>query len=260
MILTRDGWVKRQREVKDLSTTRLREGDQVIAVLAGSTRATAVFFTNFGIVYSCRIVDVPASTGYGEPIQRLFKFRDTERVVGALSLDPRVTPNITPAAEGQPAPVHAVAVTTDGYALRFNLDGFVEPSTRAGRRYARPAEGVEVVSVAAIDGSETIIVATQQARAVLCPVAEINYLAGPGRGVILIKLTSDDDRVLGFVASRGDRDLMVVETTRGAEQTISTGKYEVTGRGGKGRELLQRGGFTRVIPNAPEIPQLGQDR
>jgi DNA gyrase subunit A len=260
VILTRDGWMKRQKEVKDLATTRLREGDQVMAVLAGSTRATAVFFTNFGIAYSCRIVDVPASTGYGEPIQRLFKFRDGERVVGALSLDARVTPNITPAAEGQPAPVHAVAVTTDGYALRFNLDGFVEPSTRAGRRYARPADGVEVVSVAAIDGSETMIVATQQARAVLCPVAEINYLAGPGRGVILIKLTGDDDRVLGFVASRGDRDLMVVETTRGAEQTISTGKYEVTGRGGKGRELLQRGGFTRVIPSAPEIPPLGQDR
>ena len=260
VILTRDGWMKRQKEVKDLATTRLREGDQVMAVLAGSTRATAVFFTNFGIAYSCRIVDVPASTGYGEPIQRLFKFRDGERVVGALSLDARVTPNITPAAEGQPAPVHAVAVTTDGYALRFNLDGFVEPSTRAGRRYARPADGVEVVSVAAIDGSETMIVATQQARAVLCPVAEINYLAGPGRGVILIKLTGDDDRVLGFVASRGDRDLMVVETTRGAEQTISTGKYEVTGRGGRGRELLQRGGFTRVIPSAPEIPPLGQDR
>jgi DNA gyrase subunit A len=260
VILTRDGWMKRQKEVKDLATTRLREGDQVMAVLAGSTRATAVFFTNFGIAYSCRIVDVPASTGYGEPIQRLFKFRDGERVVGALSLDARVTPNITPAAEGQPAPVHAVAVTTDGYALRFNLDGFVEPSTRAGRRYARPADGVEVVGVAAIDGSETMIVATQQARAVLCPVAEINYLAGPGRGVILIKLTGDDDRVLGFVASRGDRDLMVVETTRGAEQTISTGKYEVTGRGGKGRELLQRGGFTRVIPSAPEIPPLGQDR
>jgi DNA gyrase subunit A len=260
VILTRDGWMKRQKEVKDLATTRLREGDQVMAVLAGSTRATAVFFTNFGIAYSCRIVDVPASTGYGEPIQRLFKFRDGERVVGALSLDARVTPNITPAAEGQPAPVHAVAVTTDGYALRFNVDGFVEPSTRAGRRYARPAEGVEVVGVAAIDGTETMIVATQQARAVLCPVAEINYLSGPGRGVILIKLTSDDDRVLGFVASRGDRDLMVVETTRGAEQTISTGKYEVTGRGGRGRELLQRGGFTRVVLNAPELPQLGPER
>ena len=45
-----------------------------------------------------------------------------------------------------------------------------------------------------------------------------------------------------------------VETTRGAEQTISTAKYEVTGRGGKGRELLQRGQFTRVIWAAPEAP------
>jgi DNA gyrase subunit A len=260
VILTRDGWMKRQKEVKDLATTRLREGDQVIAVVAGSTRATAVFFTNFGIAYSCRIVDVPASTGYGEPIQRLFKFRDGERVVGAVSLDPRVMPNITPRSEGQPAPVHAVAVTTDGYALRFNLDAFVEPSTRAGRRYARPAEGAELVGVTTIDGSETMIVATRQARTVLCPVDEINYLAGPGRGVILVKIAADDDRVLGFVASRGDRDLMVVETTRGAEQTISTAKYEITGRGGKGRELLQRGQFTRVVSNLPEIPQLGQDR
>jgi DNA gyrase subunit A len=260
VILTRDGWVKRQKEVKDLATTRLREGDQVMTVLAGSTRATAVFFTNFGVAYTARIVDVPASTGYGEPIQRLFKFRDGERVVGAIGLDPRTTPDIVPAAEGQPAATHAVAVSTDGYALRFNLDAFVEPSTRAGRRYARPAEAAEVVGVAAITGAETMIVATRDARAVLCAIEEINHLSGPGRGVILIKLTTDEDRVLGFVASRGDRDLMVVETSRGAEQTISTAKYEVTGRGGKGRELLQRGQFVRVIPAPAEIPQLDQER
>jgi DNA gyrase subunit A len=258
VIVSRDGWVKRQKEVKDLATTRLREGDQVMAVLAGSTRATAVFFTNFGVAYSSRIVDVPASTGYGEPIQRLFKFRDGERIVGAVSLDPRLSPDITPPREGQPAPTHAVAVSSDGYALRFGLDAFVEPSTRAGRRYARPAEGATIVGVSAIAGTETMIVATAQARAVLCPVDEINYLAGPGRGVILIKLSADDDKVLGFVASRGDRDLLTVETSRGAEQTISTAKYEVTGRGGKGRELLQRGQFTRVIETVPEIPQLGE--
>jgi hypothetical protein len=48
---------------------------------------------------------------------------------------------------------------------------------------------------------------------------------------------------------------MTVETSRGAEQTISTTKYEATGRGGKGRELLQRGQFTRVIYPLPEAPQ-----
>jgi len=256
VIVSRDGWVKRQKEVRDLSTTRLREGDSVLAVLAGSTRASVAFFTNFGVAYTCRIVDVPATTGYGEPIQRLFKFRDGEKVVNAFSLDPRIIGTIASKSEGQPAPSHALAVTSDGYSLRFGLADFVEPSTRAGRRYARPSEGVEVVGVWVVHGGETVIAVTEQARAMLCKVDEINYLSGPGKGVILIKLKPGEDRVLGFIASVGDRDLLNVETTRGASQTVSTAKYEVTSRGGRGRELLQRGQFTRVVYPTPEIPQL----
>ena len=258
VIVSRDGWVKRQKEVKDLATTRLREGDSVLAAFSGSTRATCVFFSNAGAAYSCRVVDVPASTGYGEPIQRLFKLKDGERIVSALSLDARSIGDIQArqrkgSDEVEPAPVHAAAVSSDGYALRFGLEPFVEPSTRAGRRYARPADGAEIVGVAPVTGRETLIAATVQARGLLCRADEVNYLAGPGRGVILIKL-GDDDRVLGFIASKGDRDLLTVETTRGAEQTISTVKYEVTGRGGRGRELLQRGGFARIVWPTPEAP------
>jgi DNA gyrase subunit A len=255
VIVSRDGWVKRQKEVRDLSTTRLREGDSVLAVLPGSTRATAVFFSNFGTAYTARIVDVPASTGYGEPIQKLFKLRDGERVIAAFSLDPRVAGDIKTRKEGEPPPVHALAVTSDGYALRFSLEPFVEASTRAGRRFARPSDGVQVVGVERVTGAEIVIAATAEARGLLCRADEINYLSGPGKGVILIKVHESEDRVLGFIASRGDRDLLRVETSRGAEQTISTAKYEVTGRGGKGRELLQRGQFTRVIPDEVENPQ-----
>ena len=254
VIVSRDGWLKRQKEVRDLSTTRLREGDSVLALLQGSTRATAVFFTNLGAAYSARFVDVPASTGYGEPIQKLFKLKDGERVIAALSLDPRTIGDIATRKEGEAPPVHALAVTSDGYSLRFSLEGFVEPSTRSGRRFARPSQGVEVVGVVTLAGDEIVIAATQEARAILCRADEVNYLSGPGKGVILIKLSSTEDRVLGFIASTGDRDLMRVETSRGAEQTISTTKYEVTGRGGKGRELLQRGQFIRIIPPDVETP------
>jgi DNA gyrase subunit A len=176
--------------------------------------------------------------------------------VAAFSLDPRVAGQITPVAKKGKAPaadeappVHAIAATSDGYALRFSFEPFVEASTRAGRRFARPADGAEVVSVERITGEEMLIVATREARALLCRADEVNYLSGPGKGVILIKLTGDDDVVIGFMASQGDRDLMRVETSRGGEQTISTAKYEVTGRGGKGRELLQRGQFSRMIPS-----------
>src|SRR5947209_1449868 len=154
IIVSRDGWVKRQKEVKDLSTSRLREGDAVLGVLAGSTRASCVFFTNFGVAYSARFIELPASTGYGEPIQRFFKLKDGEKVVAALSLDPRASGAIKARKDGDPAPVHAVAVTSDGYALRFGLEPFVEPSTRAGRRYARPKAGAEVVGVARATRSE----------------------------------------------------------------------------------------------------------
>ena len=259
VIVSRDSWLKRQKEVRDLSTTRLREGDAVLAVLPGSTRATIALFTNFGVAYTARIIDVPASTGYGEPVQKLFKLRDGERVVAAFSLDARAIGRIAASKEGEAPPVHALAVTSDGYSLRFSLESFVEPSTRAGRRYARPSQGVEVVGVARVTGRPPattvgdLIAATRDARAMLCRVDEVNYLSGPGKGVILIKLARED-HVLGFIASRGDRDLMRVETSRGGEQTISTAKYEVTGRGGKGRELLRRGQFNRVIPADVENP------
>jgi DNA gyrase subunit A len=254
VIVSRDGWVKRQKEVKDLSTSRLREGDSVLAAFNGSTRATCVFFSNFGVAYTCRFIDVPASTGYGEPIQKQFKLKDGEKIVGAMSLDPRVVGAIAPKKEGDAAPVHAVAVSADGYALRFNLDPFVEPSTRAGRRFARPSKDSEIVGVARLAGDEILIAATAEGRGLLAKAEEVNFLSGPGKGVLLIKL-GDEDRVLGFIASSGDRDLLTVETTRGAEQTISTAKYGVTGRGGKGRELLQRGGFARILWPVPEAPQ-----
>ena len=247
-MISQDGWVKRQKEVRDVSTTRLREGDAPLAAIAGSTRATGAFFTNFGVAYTCRLADIPASTGYGEPVQRLFKLKDGERVVGAWSLDERIAPGIRPKKAGGIPPLHGFAASNDGYALRFGLEPFREPSTRAGRRYARPAKGAEMVGVALIEGSETVITATRNARALLCEASGVNFLSGPGKGVILIKLPKGGDQVLGFVASRGDRELLTVETSRGATQTISTAKYEVTGRGGRGRELLQRGQFVRIVP------------
>src|SRR6187397_1441031 len=156
VVVTRDGWVKRQKEVKDIASTRVREGDAVMAVAAGSTKATVALFTNFGVAYTARIADIPASTGYGEPVQSLFKFKDGEKVVGAVSLDPRVSGVISSANPETPAPVHALAVSSDGYSLRFSLQTFIEPSTRAGRKFARVGEGGEIVGVVRTTGDETI--------------------------------------------------------------------------------------------------------
>ncbi|MGO8970409.1 MAG: DNA topoisomerase (ATP-hydrolyzing) subunit A [Myxococcaceae bacterium] len=228
VVLSRDGWIKRVREVKDPTSTRLREGDEVMAVLAGSLKANVVFFSNFGAAYVTRFNDVPASTGYGDPVQKLFKFDDGERVVGALSLDPRLE-----------VPETLVAVSARGYALRFALAPYQEVSTRAGRRYARPGKEDEVMGVTPASPRDLLAVVTQKARALVCKVNAVNELSGPGRGVTVIKLEKDD-RVLAFLCTAKRDAALELETSKGRKLTLSPGRYEVSARGGRGREMAKR--------------------
>ncbi len=244
VVLTRDGWVKRVGQLKDVSTTRVREGDEVICVLGGSTRESVVFFTNFGSAYVCRILDIPATTGYGEPLQKQFKFDDGEQVVAAFSLDPRLRP---------PGEVHLLAVTRTGLALRFALAPHAEVSTRTGRLFAKPPSGDVVLGVRLAPDNGRLTVATIGGRGLACAVQEVPILSGPGKGVCLIKLQSDD-AVLGF----GISEPLKVETDKAAVHDLFS--VEMTGRGGKGRELLKKGKFVRILPTPITIPQLGVTR
>ncbi|MFY7875351.1 MAG: DNA gyrase subunit A, partial [Pirellula sp.] len=255
VLVTKDGWVKRQKQIADPSKSRLREGDSILGVVAGSTRATMAFFSSFGVCYTARIIDIPASTGHGEPVQKLFKMKDGERIVTVMSLDPRVIGNVqeNPKKPDLCPEVHGFAATSNGYAMRFGLEQFVEPSTRSGRRFARVAPEHEVIGVEAIHGSETILAITAECRAMVCPSVEINYLSGAGKGVILIKIAKTD-RLLGFKASTADRDLLVVETNRGAQKTISTAKYRVTARGGRGIELQKNGKISAIVTDPIKAP------
>jgi DNA gyrase subunit A len=244
VILSRDGWLKRAREIKDISTTRVREGDAVLAAVRGSTKEAVAIFSNFGSCYVIRVNDVPASTGYGEPVQKLFNFRDGERVVGAMLMTEAATPK---GALG-------LGVTKRGFGMRFGLDIHRELSTRAGRRFAKPAEGDELVGIALVQGDELVCAVTSSAHAILCKVAEIPELANPGRGVTIIK-TDEEHPVMGFgVGTRKDKVLLVVETDGGKEIPIGPERLSVTARGGKGHGLMRKTKVVRVAPPAPPTP------
>ncbi len=237
VVVTRDGWVKRVRELKDPSQTRLREGDEVVAVLAGSTREHVVFFSNLGSAYVVRIHDVPPSAGYGDPVQKLFKFRDGERVVSALSLDPRLG-----------SVEHLVAVTRKGLGLRFALEPHRELSTRAGRKFAKTGEGDEIVAVLPAEETDFVCVATELGHVLVCGAGEVNLLANPGKGVTVIKV-GEGDRVIGMAVARGKGEApLVVENPAGKHIEIGPRTEHVTARGGKGRALGRKTQLKLVPP------------
>ncbi|HSZ81699.1 MAG TPA: DNA gyrase C-terminal beta-propeller domain-containing protein, partial [Polyangia bacterium] len=250
VILSRDGWLKRAREVKDLSATRLREGDAVLAALRGSTKEAVAIFSNLGSAYVMRVNDVPASTGYGEPIQKLFNFRDGERVVGASLMSNAETPKGS----------RLLAVTKRGFGLRFDPEPHRELSTRAGRRFAKLADGDEIVGVALVPdhANEMLVCAvTSDAHAILCRVSEIPELANPGRGVTVIK-TGDGASgsvVMGFgLGTRKDKEMLIIETEAGKEITVGPDLLAVTARGGKGHGLKRKTKIVRVSLPAPPTP------
>ena len=251
VLLTRDGWVKRQREIKDPAATRLREGDQVLSVIAGSTKSTVVFFSSFGTAYTCRIAEVPATTGYGEPIQKLFKMKDGEAIIAMASLDPRLLGSLAGDEEHFPE-TFAFAASSDGSGLTFSLESFVEPSTRSGRKFARLSEGASIIGVEIVTGDETVIAVSKKRRALLCDVTEVKFLASAGKGVQLMKLA---DELLAVKAAKGDKDTLTVKTSLGGEQRINTARYKATGRGGKGHEVISRGAFTEVVFEPPAAPE-----
>jgi DNA gyrase subunit A len=249
VILSRDGWLKRVREVKDISATRLREGDAVLAAVRGSTKDSLAIFSNLGSCYVIRINDVPASTGYGEPVQKLLNFRDGERVIAGL-----VTSGVGPSAI--PAGTLAIALTRKGFGFRFNLDPHRELSTRAGRRFAKPAEGDEVVGVLPVAPKDVLCVVTALARALVCPADEAAELVNPGRGVTMIKV-GDGDEVVGFALGKPkDDEVLIAELESGKKIPVGPGRYHTSGRGGRGHALARKARVVRVhMPvEAPSEP------
>jgi DNA gyrase subunit A len=254
VLVTRDGWIKRQRSI-NLASTRMREGDEALALVGGSTRESVILFTNKGSAYTLRIHDVPQSTGHGTPVQQLFKFKDGERVIAAVGTDPRVMPEFgfpkpeLGAEYEEPYP-HLLAVTRQGMALRFTLWPLREPSTSRGRMFGKVRDGDEFVAAFKVYAEDDLCALTRGGRMLCCNSQEVSLLGGPGLGVILIKVDGDDEVVAAFPSAHE----VSVEKDTGGTQKLGAGTRAVTGRGGRGAELWKRGNIKRVILPEPEVP------
>jgi hypothetical protein len=71
--------------------------------------------------------------------------------------------------------------------------------------------------------------------------------------VLGLKLGANDRLIASAISAR-PRDRLRVFTTKGAKIDISTRKYKVSGRGGKGIEVIKRGGLSGAAIGEHEIP------
>jgi DNA gyrase subunit A len=252
VVLTRDGWIKRVGRLQKVESTRVREGDSVLAVVPGSTLENVVVFSSDGVAYTLPIEQVPPSSGYGDPLSKLVRVGDGARSVWAVSTDPRFTPADSIIRKSQSQAPHLLIATRSGQVMRLSFSPFRTPSTKAGRRFCRLRERDCVVFVELVRDAETVFLATRDARVIHFKIDDVPILGGPGKGVRGIKLAANDE-VLGAVQLGRPGDALHVVNAN--EKSLSFGqmKYGVTSRGGKGIKTSTRTGFKELVPRPIEL-------
>jgi DNA gyrase subunit A len=251
VVVTRDGWIKRQSSFSSIDKIRVRDGDGIGWLMLAGTRTTVTLLSSAGGAYVMRVGDVPATTGYGEPVQRYFGFADGERVVGVISHDERHLPELVSDPDEETQPFHTlVAVTQRGRVLRMPLSAHREPSTKSGRRYARLGDGDQVFAAYPCGGHESVCVATHGGRAMTFPSSEAPILRSQGKGVAGIRLR-DDDQIMAFELSTQPGDGPTVVTAKGRTLVVRPRVFAGR-RGGRGKVVLQRGTIETWV-RTPEV-------
>ena len=221
------GWIKRVGEIKDPSATRVREGDTAKWILRGNTRDQLVLFSNLGVLYTLKVASVPATTGYGEPVQSVLNFKDRERIVAAV-LMPAGT-----GGEAESSRPRWLVATAGGMGCFCRPD--MGETTKSGRRFARVKEGDEFITVSPGDGP--LVTGVSQGGKVLSfPARELAELSGPGRGVILMRLDRSD-RLAGAACHQTAARLVAVSPD-GTERRFHL--PEPARRAQKGRKAIKR--------------------
>jgi DNA gyrase subunit A len=91
-------------------------------------------------------------------------------------------------------------VSKRGLRLRFALAPHAEVTTRAGRRYAKPPPGDEIIGVVPCEEKDLLAVVTKKTTRCVCKAPRSTSWPGPGKGVTVIKVQPDDE-VLAFLCT-----------------------------------------------------------
>jgi len=240
VILTKMGWIRRVKTVGE--NLRFKEGDELLSLLPANTRDNMAVFSSAGKVYVVKAFDLPTGSGFGEPVQHLFKFGDGERPIIAMNL----TSVFAGAPTGEekdkqtelvlaPREVTAMTVSTHGVGFAFDLSPFIAVTTRAGKKFAGVKPGDSILGVEILD-LPNVLFLTTEGKAVVVAAKEVPVLTGAGKGVKLVNVKKGE--VALFRPVRKGEQVKVIDD-KGKEKVIDLKPFGVMTRGSVGLKAVK---------------------
>jgi DNA gyrase subunit A len=258
---------------KGMST---RSEDVVSHIFIASTHSYLMVFTNEGKVHKLKVHEIPDATaaGKGKAIVNLISLPSSERVAGVIPVrafaEGRYAMMVTRKgvikktelsefgnirsngiiAMGVDEGDELMAVeltngakkiflaTHEGMAICFN-----EEEVRDMGRQARGVRGITlrdddyVVSVVAVDGDEQMLSVTSNGFGKQTPLSEYRVTSRGGKGVINIKTTDKNGKVVAVMPVAKESELLIINTA-GKLIRLEAEKIRATGRSAQGVKLI----------------------
>ena len=191
-IVTADGWLKRIRQNNELSATRLREGDRILRAHPLSTLDSVAFVTNLGSFYVLKVSDFPSSSGYGDPVQKVLKFKDGEKIVDSMAIkagQDRQTEILSEYNYCLEENDHLLLVSRNGVGFAYKATDFAGIK-KNGRRIMKLRAGDELAAVSKLASHAAFF--TRNASALIIKTKEAPVRDSAAVGVSLISVRKDD--------------------------------------------------------------------
>lgn len=235
-IVTADGWLKRIRQGNELSTTRVREGDRIQRAHALSTHDGVVFITNLGNLYHLEVSSFPSSSGYGDPVQKLLKFKDGEKIVDSFgllkNLQTKTAEQQMLVAEG----TNLLLVSRSGVGFALKLEGLMAIK-RSGKRAMKLREG-DMLACAAIfepASDKKAALFTANGSGLVIETKEIPQRDSAAVGVSLMGVRDEDKLVAAVPFKR--QCIFNVHLSSGRSKEIQSGDLLEGRRALKGNKI-----------------------
>ena len=209
-----------------------KEDDFTEHLFIGPAHNYLLIFTEFGQLYWKKVYEIPegTKTSKGRAIQNLLNIQPGDRVKAVLNvkgLDDAEYINNT----------FVILCTEKGTIKKTSLEAYSRPRAN-GITAITINEGDRLLNAALTNGTNDIIIAKSEGKAVRFKESDVRPMGRTASGVRGVTLESDSDKVIGMVCiSREDANLLVV-SEKGYGKRSLVDDYRITRRGGKGVKTI----------------------
>tara|TARA_B100000686_G_scaffold334379_1_gene401526 strand:- start:105 stop:1775 length:1671 start_codon:yes stop_codon:yes gene_type:complete len=244
LVLSQNGWLRKLKTLNGPSSLKFKENDQLLSITPCNTKDLLGIFTSKGIVYITKAYSLPYTrSGFGEPIQSIFKFTDGEKVIGMIGLPakPEDDQNHTQSSMNFGNETEYMVASANGFGFRFPISNLVE-TTRSGRKIMNLKNDDRMIGIAPVT-QDHLFLATAQGKAVVIATEQITQLIGSGKGVILMK--PGDSHLIGFKFVNLKQKVNI-SFDSGKDKEITVKSVRLCNRGSQGVIISKRKTITKI--------------